>query len=1438
MKARRTIYFLCAVLTACASNDPPDTDSESEAITADWIHPACTADALMPPAAGSCNGPWTYSYAELTTDASVCGHGACTTNATCTSWDVNSAGDGWGVFFTNGTEYPASRYTTSCVRSCTGHTCRTTCTGTLPAQIGPICTTAANQRRAAIVASLAPNAPAWAVNSLTVSGVPYVADSAPPDGEGFSYTTYGCQLTVTNVPNQSSGAFPVCGCAAYQPITCTRFSNSATTPPGQPRPTAGAPTIPGDWRTLVGEPVCTTCDATAFGTDIDAQTKFECLSQQRTTASGDLASSLAARMELLLHAAAEHLTPSQRALAESMYATAPDASPACRAPIAWEPSCEVPATGTLQLCTDLATDPIASPGAAALELAACTTQLSQLATQPATCRLAMRDPANATVQTVLEHAQPTFGGDFATALPLALARIGDWWTAANLLAAGDHDWFLARSGALLRWLWTTVEAERMPLPAGHVATDAAAAALLADVTSTRFANDIAVLSFAFAPGQTGSAPPLLALTSDALQGLADRLVRLEPIHDVGCRFAACKTNTALRSSATSELVHVLASLTDHTELVAAIAAATHLNQQQPVLYAALGAIRDQHAYLVSAWNRLGRPETFDALATITDPPAEAASLAAIVRAAKVAWGSYQASGTFAPWNGSRLTAGTLRQNELVGFVDTLATTTHAAQTAFTGARLATVNDLLDQSVEGGAIQNETDRWNELKARVVDLVQRSDALDQRDASERTAIASYQTSFEAVVNSGVLDVNAAYQTEQLPIISASAADAHYPTGASPDVIRDHFEVLTLKAGETLHFHITGHWAPDCSVSTSQITGPWAPIDAPIDMDQALIGPEGYLVSWQDTHYRAIGRNHEDGSGSTTSLDVQACIASPLPFLPAHACVAHNENNFNKNTNVDNSGDDTRVSASFVTGVRLPSTPYRDAPAGALLAVVTHAGSHGGFDDRPLDVRVIERDDVLVGPDPGMGADHVDVHLVVNDRGLPPSGVLCPQDPSALQIQIVKATPVGTVAKQVGAASALTLAAIEAEATTVLAQGELGPFEATALRADAWARLQTALQPSGIGTGGLPYELRQLFEGTLERELASLSRRGEKAALVRDTRQLALAMDTITHEQEFSEDQDRLRHLIPRWRLRDLSGIELASSIGALAEGLAAYVAPIYELRDPAALTSFRTQVATQLSQIIDLQITAPYEDTVANFLSFATAARNALAAAQFELPTDQRRTVIVAVPRPGMSWTGPWRKVSETEAKAFWESTRDADSHLRADATITLRPEDLYSGPGGSSQLSCQDLAPVVRHVGLFFDSGDDVATLGPAGTELAGTAASTAGIRFPTVGQQISFLSTDPLGIPLSYPAFNGGAFDVLGIPGTGILNFGAWPADLGAGAGISPFTSFRIDMRAFATAPAAAVLDHTKAMFLVFEVERRTSNPFAFVPGVCQLATP
>lgn len=1424
---RFTWLVVWSCLTAaCAdesADEPPPASEQQAQVAADWIHPQCAAAGLQPPAMDTCAGPWSFGYRDLARSFELCGNGACLQHKTCESWHRDTEGDWLGAV-------RISRIDPGAILEFRCKPNGTNCRGTPPNQVASTCATKASLYRTTLLNTALAGLPSSVTSALAVTSSHTIIDQGQDIDQ--RWTVWRCDYHVTGYPMKGVAAKPVCGCEVYEPAECERSSGTIVTLPGQLRPsTPGAPTQVGDRREFASPPVCQTCDELPFDTEAAAQAKAQCLSQRLVGAQGELRQSLVARLQLLYQLAGEHLTAAQAGEVRALYGSEPEASVACRAPLELPAVCgaDTALRARAQLCGDLVSNPHTSRAAAEREFEACLGQVATFASRGDECRLAVRDTSDGLAQGVLRKAQPSFTGELAVALGVARERLDAWWQAAALLAGGEPAWLYERSSEHLRWLWARIEAERMPLPSRGPNSNAEAATLLADLENTRLTSDAEVLSALFAPGQLAT-PPLLSLGSDALQALSDRLRRLMPLHDVGCRISGCKL-PALRVSATSELVRILASLPDQAAFTAALAASPRLQAELPAVYAALLRVRDQHGYLSTAWAALGHPQPFSELLQVGNPPPEAAALAAIVREASSAWQSYQASGSFSPWRLPRVTTSTLRKGELLSFLDAQIAAVTFDRTAYLGARKDTLDDVLVQISQGNALQLTNARWVEASERMIELGERIDAISQREAQETVARADFQRGFEQLMASGAVDAASAYQVQTVhPGLTARASDAHYLVNTPTELARDRFAMASLRAGETLRARISGNWGPDCALRAARMIGPREHVARPITVDSAVTGPEGYWTTWQQGEYRSHSTAATNGRNHQISLTMQSCAGGMSAGNGSTICVEASLSRYWNYSSTSGSGGEERRGSTFNSGLRLPGTPFPDAPAGALLAVITRKDEVYEY----VDVQVLSRDALITAP-AGAAPDAVyDVHLVVNDAAAPAEAPACHADSSALSIELVRAAPLGNVAQALGQAMAQTLVAFDSRAATFLRQGELTAAEANALRSEAWVRLREQL-PEGVGLANLPAELRQYFEAGLERELASLARRAERRSLERAAMRLAMELDSIGREQGNLEEQSRLRHLIPRWRLRDLAGGELADTVERLADAIIAHVAPAFELHDPATLQTLRLQQGELIEGLIEASVAEPLEDVVAGYLQLASATRAALAGASLEPPATQRRTIIVAIPRPltaGQTpWTSEYRSVSPATAEAFWQSAFETPASLSARAQLTLSPRDLYTGPGGFSHLSCQDQAPVVRHLGLYLATDGWLERL--VDMEVAGIAGAASSVTFPVPGKMYTFGAGDPAGLPIAPRVFNGDTAEVLSA-----ANFGSWPVELDAGAGISPFTSFQLNLQGFQAGVPRTVFDHSRALLLVFEVERKVSVSPAFVPGVCVLEAP
>lgn len=1431
------VGWLAALLAvpACSSGDDATDDVVVEVAgrAPDWIHPACTTEALGPPGApggaASCNGPWSYRYQERCHGA---GAPVCTARTSCASWDRDVPGDQLGIVWEDRSE-TSGGYTWVCTKAC--RTCQTRCSGS--GEPASKCNALAIARRPAIVAQLPASPPAGVSAAVRVTGsaTQVVSDTSPIDNGGVETSTfYNCTLAI-HTATQLVGPNPVCPCSTWSQPTCWDRDGAEASSPGLPIPSGSLPplaTNPLATRTVVaGTQLCQTCDELPL---TDASAKLACYERERAVAgaSAALRESLAARMKLLLKLAGERLTAAERARIETIYDSDPAAAPACSEPIVWAPTCQAEAAslrlpGQLQLCQDLATAPISGAATVGVEVAHCIDQLATTTQiSDPVCRLPARDLADVLARKLVTSAQPSFAGTAASltaTIPPVMARLGAWRTAARTAARTDRAWLEGRTSAIARALWAAIYPARSPLPTSVGTTDDAVR-LLEDVEDDGLELDFAALQGLFEPGQTPTELHLV-LTGDTLAGLDGRLAHLELMHDVGCRFAQCAATN--RRSAASQLVRVLAAIPSAAALTTALTEATALASQQPALHAALSRLRDQHAYLVAAWAALGRTDNFSALATITDPPVEAAQLAAIVRRATLAWTSYQATGQFVPWLAPRLTSSVLQRPALVAMLDRLVVDAAAERARYEVARLDTVNDLITQTRQAGAIQSSLDRRKVLALQQQELAMQQLGLEEREAAERARLADYQRAFETIITGGGFNGGAAYATLELPVLTASAADAKFPavpaTGVPPVLTRDRFANVRLQTGESLRVRVNGAWGPTCSIRTATLPGPDGPLA--LQVGDATTGPRGFWATLENNSFKSHSKSDDSGWKTSIGTSAESCLAGDLDFLPVRlpkaitgtwkACAHASFDKFWSSTTTDANGHGRRLSANFEVGVRLANTPYPSAPAGSLVAVITVADQPGEV----LDVQVVHESDLIVAPNlPGGASGAVDVHFVVNDGA---DTVRCPlpELSPSLHIELFKTTPVGVVARAVGAATANTLTALESQAPAILAQGQLSGTELGGLRAAAWLELQLRLATAGLDVAGLPPDLRQLFDGFLEGRLASLARRAQIHGAEIERLRLDLERDALTNDLTAADEVSRLMYLVPRWRLRTLQGDELMRANRALAEALTAYVAPVYELRDPAGFSGFRAAVGGAIDPLIDVNLTARLEDSIAKFDTFAGAATTAVATAQFDLPEVNRKIVIAAIPKGTATYLGSYLTVSRTTAERFWATVPSGT------ASITLTPADLYRITGGASRLTCGDLGAVVRRYELFIDTTSQY-RLQDFGHEVPAVAGLQAPVTFPVSGRDLQFALREPSGVAMSMRVASGSNGEVL-------ASMSQLPNDLFAGAGISPFTSFEIDMGFRDSEEGEQVLDMANAALLVFEIESRTTTQSVRLPAIC-----
>jgi hypothetical protein len=237
--------LLASIMPACSADDDDDATSVVQA-EINWTHPACDAGALEPPSGDpqACSGSWIYSYLEFWRDHNACGDSSvCMVHSSCTSWDLNSPGDGLGYTATSSSQIIHGTEICDWSTGCSGSSSHSFC----PAK--------AAELRASLIASR-PGISQPALNGFTVTwqviNENHTEYGCGPSDQGCQrIDEYDCLLHINNFPTMMTGVRNACPCEKFQAAECLRSGSILTSteapetiPDNDPNGTSSTITVP------------------------------------------------------------------------------------------------------------------------------------------------------------------------------------------------------------------------------------------------------------------------------------------------------------------------------------------------------------------------------------------------------------------------------------------------------------------------------------------------------------------------------------------------------------------------------------------------------------------------------------------------------------------------------------------------------------------------------------------------------------------------------------------------------------------------------------------------------------------------------------------------------------------------------------------------------------------------------------------------------------------------------------------------------------------------------------------------------------------------------------------------------------------------------------------------------------------------------------------
>jgi len=1421
--------FMVVTTSACLGNSVPDDDEVNEtaqAVDPTWDAPACVAQSDNPPglemsASNRCGGPWFY-HRRVTVNMA---------DAHC-DWALCSSWSHGYEFVSLLDENPPGTLTRNCSSHCPDgqRECgNTTCgAGSTPQAF---CNGKASGRRNNLINSVPSGAPGYDINQLrantVVNGIPNTQirnlfTTEDEEREEFDYNFWTeettCRLRIPSAPQPKRLRSSACGREV-----CRHDHDSPTfTGPGIVKPTdvfdPVGPTPP-------QPPVCTTCDDTRLLNG--AAAKYQCLVNNRLTyqANTGIRRAINSRLKVLLAVAAHQLTGTQQFGILDTYAGPDDpffaGEPVCEIdPLPISDACRNDALwpyGRLKACRSLGASH-AMPAAAAAMLNDCAALAQAVAAYPPESDPTCRDEHANLVANLLEAVFGKALGAVTTTedtLTQALRRADVLYSAFEIISGGDTEWLRGRISPILKQFFDRAYAARFPYPPDPFGngqqTDAR---LFTDRAADEGrATDASIVRAAL----TGASAPmasslLVAVLADALRGTAQHADFLTEIHDVACRYRGCSANDR---SPVVDFWRLVAALPNASQLGQAIAAADDLELESPGLFQAFQAIHINHARLAAV---LPLPD--DGRVPPEELPAGGEELLQLIAKARRYVESYADTGILVD-GGSYPVLETLphRENQARGLLDQRLGHLRAELEGLQNSRLTLVNALLQQLQNGGEIAHLESQLDILRQRALETGKRHVGLLASQAGQGEAYAGIVAGFDAMVASGALSPEEEVVVQTFPARSLSGQHARFDgvhSGETVDMLAAQIGPewpAELRPGEQLRFVVLNNWSPTCALRDVAFRPPGttSPAWTITGAETATTGPEGFAVQ--------IGNQVLMASSTRAGRDpfdscLNANFGSPSsPTLSnaeqARECVKWEVQNTRESTRASS------VTAQFESGLRLAATPFPSAPAGSLLAVLTRHGTQ-----TVEDVQVVHRQSVVIAPQPPVGSNFTyDVYLVVNDKG-----TCAPPASPSLGVTVRKIVPVGSAALGLRDAMGTVLQNMKSETARVVAQGVFPIAEQTTMKSLAWLELRNRVR---IDLNEVP-ALRDLFNAWLEMQVASIDRDVQIAEVARALAEMELEAQGVEQDLRSAGDRSRLLTLVPRWMIRNLDQTALKADLRGVFRSLYADVPPLFTLRHPVSLASFRNtpEYRDEMLALMDTGFDDRVDDAAEKLADFGEHVSAELAQAENSNPVTGER-IVLAYPTPERCAAGcalsplgrlefeEFRVPSAEAIATVWQSLRGSRR-----TTLSLTAADLYEAVGEAARLTCDDHAPIIRKMVLVAD--------------LTGETNPNWGLR--------NFSSRGRGNIENVYPTAEGGIvnrrpplLDGIDLPLASVLDadelgtFG-YPFLAEVGAGMSPVNDFAIEL----TSLTASQFNRVEALYLVMDVEKQTAARDVVIPGVCE----
>jgi len=876
------------------------------------------------------------------------------------------------------------------------------------------------------------------------------------------------------------------------------------------------------------------------------------------------------------------------------------------------------------------------------------------------------------------------------------------------------------------------------------------AEVLASAAHDQLDADRQIVKLAFTPfasrldvarGRAAALPlthaPLLYVLHDALEAMHTRLTDLALYHDVGCAYLGC--DAVSFPSETVRLWRLMSLLGDGEKLGQEVSTDRILHDEgghvivrnqwlDPLDKLAQNHIGLDRAIADALDKDVSQVVPADLLSNaISEIPAPLATFAVTVRDAVAKVQAFEGGGLLlGPI--SKLTAGahedrlTQRRTLLSGYVDKL----EARVTSYKSSIIDLARGLIQEFQLDALVAGADNHRKQTLAEIGELMDNQAALRNGILDAETAFANRMAGYAKLAS---IDANAVVSKHAIAErhFAASSAKANGRVASfnfnAHDLSSEAPE--TLATGEILQLETTGHWAPSCAVSRlNPMVMPGLPEPRSLGVAHPFTGPEGYMLTLQGTTYQV--QSHEEANSVADHLSFGTAFAACAgirgaggasifgngiqAYFDISVCAKFDTGETRSSTSTDQSGSgvDDRTTAAFSAGLHTPNAPFPQYPVGALLLVITPAGSPTQI----LDVKVVQ-----AGATSYLAPKPVDVYFIANDLA-----VCNDDDSNTLLVRGAVVQHRGQVLGQLEKAIGDAITGLDARRAAIVKQGRLLPYVAASLKAEA---LRTIVATSGVELATLPPSVQSFLDGWLDAVLARMELEIEHKRVSLDLSAKELQLMTEIDDLRYGTAQSRIASLLPGLALRNLDAAMIRGQARLVAGILLDDIYPLITIRHRGLFASLLSNenFQTALLELVRAPWDSPVDDIGRALVDAGSAVLEGLGTVDGATP-ELVKVVVLAIPKPGVR--ASWLSVDEARAKTFWDGVL-SPSHR---GSITITPEDIYRDGVGLG-IGCNFEAPVIRDMALVV-SGLDATTAQNEmsyGWEVATSANQT--LMFPT-----------------------------------------------------------------------------------------------------------